>query len=170
MFEVVPPQIERPDRFLSLCPKFSSALVLVQLDRLAWNLGRRRKIAQMYREALSDLPGLSLLDIPDDRSPAWIQFPVLAKDKLAFYKHMQRHGVDVTWTYRYSCADSYGQNGYPNARQAAGTVLGLPVYPSLSDDEVLSICDAAKKYIVTAQMGRTHLGAPTPKPDEPFNT
>ncbi len=146
MFEVIAPQTEIPSRFLASCSRFSSALVLMQLDRLEWNLSRRRKLAQMYQDELAKHPELTLPLIPDNCSPAWIQFPILVDDKRAFYKHMQRNGVDLSWTFRYSCADSYGLVGFPNAQKAAKTVLGLPTYPSLSDEHARLICDAAIRY------------------------
>jgi dTDP-4-amino-4,6-dideoxygalactose transaminase len=146
MFEVVAPQTEAPSSFLGLCSSFSSALVLRQLDRLDWNLSRRRKLAQIYQDELSKHPGLTLPILPEGCSPAWIQFPIQVDDKEAFYRHMQRNRVDLTWTYRYSCADSYGLDGFPNAQQAAKTVLGLPTYPSLRDEHAQYICDVAKKY------------------------
>lgn len=146
MYKVISPRTKIPVHFLRTCSHFSSALVLRQMGRLGWNLSRRRKIAQIYQSGLADIPGLRLPDILEDCSPAWIQFPVSVDDKMAFYRHMQRYHVDVTWTYRYSCADSYGWNGFPNAKRAAQTVLGLPTYPSLSDDQARYICEVAQKY------------------------
>lgn len=151
MFEVVPPQTEIPARFLTPCSRFCCALVLRQLDRLEWNLSRRRKLAQMYQDELARHPELTLPVIPEDCSPAWIQFPILVDNKRAFYKHMQRNGVDLSWTFRYSCADSYGLDGFPNAQKAAKTVLGLPTYPSLSDEHAHLICNAAIQFPASAR-------------------
>jgi perosamine synthetase len=146
MFEVVAPHNETPPNFLTLCSRFSGALVLRQLDRLNWNLRRRRKLAQIYQDELSKHPGLTLPILPVGCSPSWIQFPIHVEDKKAFYRHMQRNRVDLTWTYRYSCADSYSLDGFPNAQRAAKTVLGLPTYPSLTDEHAQYICDVAREY------------------------
>jgi dTDP-4-amino-4,6-dideoxygalactose transaminase len=121
-------------------------VILRQLDRLEWNLTRRRKLAQLYQTELSSHPEMSLPVLPLDCKPAWIQFPIRVNDKLAFYKHMQRHSTDVTWTYRYSCAESYGQGGCPNALQAAKTVVGLPTTPFISNEQVIDICRAANQF------------------------
>jgi perosamine synthetase len=146
MFEIVPAEEKMPPGFLAHSSSFDSALTLVQLDRLVWNVNRRREIAQMYTGALSGHPKLTLPCIPRDSQPAWIQFPLIVEDKWAFYKHMQRHHIDIAWTYRYSCADSYGLQGYNNAQLAAKTVVGLPTYPILSDRQIQEICNAAKSY------------------------
>jgi lipopolysaccharide/colanic/teichoic acid biosynthesis glycosyltransferase/dTDP-4-amino-4,6-dideoxygalactose transaminase len=145
MFEVVRPSEEMPARYLARCPRSASALVLRQLDRLEWNVGRRRAIASAYQEALAGVPGVAPVVVPSPAAPAWIQYPVRASDKAAFYAHMRRHGVDVTWTYRYSCADSYGVE-CPEAREAAMSMLGLPTYPSLTDADVRRVCRAMRAY------------------------
>ncbi len=146
MFEIVSPHSEIPPDFTTSCSSFSGALFLLQLERLDWNLSRRKKLAQIYQEELSKCSWLTIPAIPKDCSPAWIQYSIFVDDKKAFYKYMQNNGVDLSWSYRYSCADSYRADGFPNAHQAAKTILGLPTYPSLTDKHVHYICDLAKKY------------------------
>jgi dTDP-4-amino-4,6-dideoxygalactose transaminase len=117
------------------------------MKRLRWNLSRRRKLGQIYAKELSNSnPNFSICNIQNNCSPSWIQFPILVNDKSAFYKYMQQKGVDLSWTYRYSCAVSYEEEGFPNAERAAKTVLGLPTYPSLTDEQAYMICEIAKKY------------------------
>jgi dTDP-4-amino-4,6-dideoxygalactose transaminase len=146
MYEVVPPHKEIPTSFIRSCSPFACSLFLVQLDRLDKNLKIRRRLAQIYKELLADHPGIQLPLTPESCSPSWIQFSILANDKWAFYQHMQRHKVDLSWTYRYSCADSYGLENFPNARYAAKAVLGFPTYPSLTDEQAQYICGVARKY------------------------
>jgi len=147
MYEVVTPGETIPPGFLASCPRFSRALVSTQLDRLSWNLARRQRIARIYQEGLSDNPAVKLPRIPAECAPAWIQFPIIVENKWAFYRHLQRHGIDAGWTYRYSCADSYGQEGFPASRAAAKTILGLPTYPSLTDEQAAYITDVANRYV-----------------------
>jgi dTDP-4-amino-4,6-dideoxygalactose transaminase len=146
MSEVVSPRLEMPPSFLTTCSDFSNALMLRQLDRLNCNLARRRRLAQIYTDQLAGHPYLTLPIIPEECVPSWIHFPIIVDDKQAFYKHMQRNGVDLGWTFRYSCADSFGLNGFPNARRAAETVLGLPTYPSLSGKKAEHICFVSRSY------------------------
>ena len=146
MYQIAPHRPAPPKKFSSLCPRFSSALLLTQLDQLEWNLNRRRKIAQIYQDNLSDIPGIKFPLIPENSSPAWIQFPILVSNKEKFYKYMQRNGIDLSWTWRYSCAESFGLDGFPNTQKAAKTLLGLPTYPSLTDEDAHYICDVARKF------------------------
>jgi dTDP-4-amino-4,6-dideoxygalactose transaminase len=107
---------------------------------------QRRRLAQIYIEELSAHPDITVPTISDS-SPTWIQFPIMVKDKADFYHYMQRNGIDLSWTYRYSCAESYGLAGqFPNTQIAAKTVLGLPTYPSLSEHSARYIASVAKQY------------------------
>jgi perosamine synthetase len=146
MYEIVRPLRQEPSDFLSRCSGYSSSLVLTQLDHLDWNLKRRRRLAEIYQTRLSGQTHIKTVSIPADCAPAWIQFPVMTHDKESFFKRMQRQQVDLSWTYRYSCAESYDQANCPNARKAAKTVLGLPTYPTISDEQAEFICRLAQEY------------------------
>ena len=147
MYEIVTPKVRKPNGYFSRCSPMACALAFLQLDRLKWNLVRRRSLALIYQNELSKNKKLSLPTIPDICNPAWIQFPILVEDKLAFYKHMQRNHIDVTWTYRYSCADSYGLEGFPNSLHAAKTIIGLPTNPYITDKQAMEICRVANQFI-----------------------
>jgi perosamine synthetase len=147
MFEIVKPLTEVPEEFFSACPCFSSLLISRQFTRLSWNVEKRVKLAQIYMKELSGHPNITL-PVIHNCSPAWIQFPIIVKDKAGFYNYMQHNGVDLSWTYRYSCAESYGFAAQcPNTQIAAKTVLGLPTYPSLSESAAQYIASVAKRYL-----------------------
>jgi perosamine synthetase len=146
MYEVVSPQKELSDDFLRSCSKFSNALILKQLGRMEGILRKRNRTAQIYQEELSNLSWVSIQEKPVDSIPAWIQFPIQVRNKNALYKYMQQNDVDLTWTYRYSCADSYGLNGFPKAREAAKMVLGLPTHTSLSEKQAMYICRIIRQF------------------------
>jgi dTDP-4-amino-4,6-dideoxygalactose transaminase len=146
MYEVVQRRVESTSKYMKQLSPFSSVLVMKELDRLEWNLGRRRSLAKIYQDTLAGHRKLRLLDIPRDCVPAWIQYPVLPDDRGTFYQYMQQQGIDLSWTFRYSCADSYGVNDCPVALHAAKTVLGLPTYPLLTDQQARLICEKVQTY------------------------
>jgi len=146
MYEVVPATIEQPAGYVSCMPTYASALIHRQIDRLEWNLDRRRKIAKIYREQLANHAGWLLPEIPESASPSWIQFPMICDDKLAFYKYMQSQGVDVSWTYKYSCAESFGFNNCPYTQQAAKKIVSLPTTPFITDRQAYQICHKALEF------------------------
>jgi perosamine synthetase len=142
--EIVLPAQKMPEKYLSEISSFVAALVSKQLSRLEENIRIRSRIARIYQMELGETEGIVLPIIPEESSPSWIQFPILVQEKARWYKNMQRRGVDLSWTYKYSCAESYGVLGYANADLAARTVLGLPTYPGLSEDEARRICTLCK--------------------------
>lgn len=146
MYEVVPADRRRPSAFFRICSEASMRLILSQLDRLDSNLERRRFLAGIYREELSDLRGIEIVSPPQESRPSWVQMPVRVENKKAFYKHMQAYGVDLSWAYRYACTDTYGLENFPASQKAARCVLGLPTYPSLDEEQSRYICHAARLY------------------------
>jgi len=157
MFEVVAPNTHIPANFFAGMSSFSSALVSIQLDQLEQSLNRRRKIVQQYSNELSGCNFIELPIVSDECSPSWIQFPVMIGDKWEFYKYMQCYRIDLSWNFRYSCADSYNVYGFPNTQKAAKTVLGLPTYPSLSNKQISYICKVARGYKATFNYSQTRL-------------
>jgi len=146
MIEAVSPAVREPEEMLRRCAPFSSALALAQIDRLPENLRRRRQVAEIYASGLAGHPDITLPKVTQHGNPSWIQYPVMVEDKRALYRYLQQHGIDSSWTYRYSCAESYGLDGFPGSSAAARCVLGLSTYPSLSDDEARYICHVAMDY------------------------
>lgn len=146
MYEIVPPPTRPEKRYFSRCSPFSVELIRKQWAMFGQNISRRRKIAGEYRKTLVNHPHFQLPAIPPGVEPSWIQFPLLVKDKHDFYKYMQRKGIDITWTYRYSCAQEYSQQDCPNAEKIARSILSLPCYPDLTDVEVQRVCKAAAEY------------------------
>jgi dTDP-4-amino-4,6-dideoxygalactose transaminase len=147
MYEIIPATLEQPVRYVSQMPGYACTLVQRQFGRLEWNLNRRRKIAQIYLDELANHDGWILPKVPESSSPSWIQFPMLCDNKIDFYKHMQSNGVDISWTYKYSCAESFGLDGFPNTQQAAKKIVSLPTTPYISDQQAYQICNKALKFL-----------------------
>lgn len=146
MYELVPLALELPADYLRQCSRFSSSLILAQMDRLVFNMARRRKLASIYQNETKKIPWLRVPPLTDGCAPAWLQYSIFTEDKWGFYKYMQSNGIDLSWTYRYSCAESLEINGFPNSKRAAQSVLGLPTYPSLTDQQAEKIVYFARNY------------------------
>lgn len=128
--------------------EFNAALGLLQMKHFNHVVRRRAEIDRRYRTALTDVPGIRCLPIPDGVEPNHAYFPILVgpdygetRDEL--YERMKENGV---YTRRYfypllSSLDMY--RGFPSAAdshlpvavRAAEEVLCLPIYPDLSVDD-----------------------------------
>ncbi|MCE5208171.1 MAG: DegT/DnrJ/EryC1/StrS family aminotransferase [Chloroflexi bacterium] len=139
IFEVVKPEQFNVDQKYRTISPFSCALVLRQLDNLDKNLECRRNVANIYQQELSGKDQFILPRVPENSEPSWIQYPILVKEKLAFLHHMQKNGLDVTWSYRYSCPDTYNLKGFENSQRIAHEIAGLPTWPGLLPEEARQI-------------------------------
>jgi dTDP-4-amino-4,6-dideoxygalactose transaminase len=68
-----------------------------------------------------------------------MRFPVRINGgrKEDFYARCARMGLDMAFTFSYSC--DANMERYPNSCRAAATVLNLPVYSKLSDKDLQTI-------------------------------
>lgn len=146
MFEIVPIKIKTVNDYVKGCSNFASALVLQQLDQLNAIVNRRSKLAEVYSMEMAGNSNFKSPRFPENSVPAWIQFPFRVDDKKSFYNYMQKKGIDLSWTFKYTCSDSFGLYGFPQAKRASLSVLGFPTYPSLTDEQVSYVCKTAKAY------------------------
>jgi dTDP-4-amino-4,6-dideoxygalactose transaminase len=119
------------------------AVVLrAKLERLpAWNR-RRREIARMYCEQLSN-SGLTLPVEPGDALPVYHLFAVRSPKRDILRQALLGHEIECGIHYpvplhvQPACAHlGYRKNEFPVAEEIADTELSLPMHPRLSDAQV----------------------------------
>lgn len=136
------------------------ALGLAQLDRLGANLSRRREIAARYTVAFRDLKGVISPAVRAEVNPAWHLYPIrldLAKlsagrDQIFRALRAENIGVNVHYIpvhlqpyYR----DRFGYRGgeYPVAEDAYERLISLPLFHSMSDQDVDDVIHAVSKVV-----------------------
>ncbi len=131
----------------SLSP-MEATLGLMNLKRVERILRRRWEIACQYDEGLGELKGLRLPVVPAGSFCSWMRFParVLFQDKRDFYSRCLVKGLDLGFTYSYSCSDRCA-----NAQLAGRQVVNLPLNSSLKRDEVIRIIRIVRDVIQTGQ-------------------
>jgi dTDP-4-amino-4,6-dideoxygalactose transaminase len=134
------------------CSRYVAALFALQLPNLEQNIARRRHLADLYAHELGRLDGIGVVEPPAGALPAWIQYPVFVASKRDFARRLLRRSIDVSWTFRYSAAASYGGTDCPNSELAAKTIVGLPTYPAVTDAEAASICSAIRECVTPAHI------------------
>jgi len=118
-------------------------------------LTRRRAVARM-REGLSQLPGLTVASAPDNQEPIWLYLPVfiderefgLGRDAAA--AALAAENLHVRKYYSPPCHHmrAYGASrevSLPRTEAGAYTVLALPVYNDMTEDECDGIVQAFLK-------------------------
>lgn len=131
----------------SIMNDISSAIGLVQLEKLPGYIAKRKHVAEIYDSLLENVDWLERPPaLKDYQTSSYYMYHVQTKlpedrDRLAAYLR----GKNIYTTFRYyplHWVDLYGQKSVhlPNAEIAALSTLCLPIHQSLSDEEVEFIC------------------------------
>lgn len=138
--------------------EFSAALGLLQLQRVAGVLARRREIAALYRQQLAGVRGIRVLFADPDAVTNYGYFPILVGpdypvDRDALYWRLREadiHGRRYFYPLisdfpMYRGMASAQRANLPVAADAAARVLCLPIYPGLRDDEQMRVIDILRR-------------------------
>jgi dTDP-4-amino-4,6-dideoxygalactose transaminase len=151
------------ERYLSSLPGINSrldelqaAILRVKLAKLDENNQRRREIAGIYDGAM-----VTTAIYPpfrsDDISHAYHLYVVRSgqRDRLRQFLLAQGIGTAIHYPYPIHCQPAYrnriltGQGGMENTDKICKTILSLPMYPELRDEEIFKIIDAVVKSNTT---------------------
>ncbi len=128
------------------------ALGVSQLKKIEWMNGRRREIAKYYTDHLNGIEGLDFLRITKGAETNWHLFGILvpAADKYWVMDALRAEGImaNVHYTplhrnrfYAHLSSD----NEMRGSMEFFGRLLRLPIYPSLTEEEMKIVVTAVKK-------------------------
>ena len=129
------------------------ALGLSQMKRLDEFVARRREIAEMYFSQLSGVEGLTLP--PEKSGHAWHLFIARVKDELhgEFFAYLRDNDIRLQVHYRpvplqpyYRKNYGYKAGDFPQAEKYYRQAVSLPIYPLMTDDDVLRVCGVIKNF------------------------
>jgi dTDP-4-amino-4,6-dideoxygalactose transaminase len=156
LWEKIRPLVPLPDAYTERFPDVQAAIGLEALERLeAWTAATLRH-AKMMDEALGDLPDVSIPRVPPDRTHVYYQYCVYGPRRDEVAVRAIRRGVDLETLHVDLCSalDLFAgatvvPPGAPGARRAAGA-LQIPVYSSLSDEEVQRVARVVREVLAEA--------------------
>ena len=132
--------------------ELQAAILRYKLEWLdVWN-EKRRKIAGWYREGLKD----AAVVLPEEEPWAYHVyhlFVVRAPERDRLMKHLASKDIAALIHYptpihlqeAYSSL-GYGKGSFPNAERVAGEIVSLPLYPSLTEEEVKYVCECIREF------------------------
>jgi dTDP-4-amino-4,6-dideoxygalactose transaminase len=139
LWESVRPLSPLPAHYRGRFSNVQAALGLAGLARLPEYIDRTRRHARMLDDLLKDVPGVIIPQVPADRTHVYYQYCPYVPNSEALVKRCIRRGVDVAPMHVDVCTrmDLFGWQG-PTAPGAehASTAVQVPVYESLSDQEI----------------------------------
>ncbi|MCK5294752.1 MAG: DegT/DnrJ/EryC1/StrS aminotransferase family protein [Arcobacteraceae bacterium] len=112
---------------------------------------RRQEISELYIKELNDVTHVTVNDFDEDH--LYTQFIVkINKNRDGFARALKQEGISTGLTYiplhlltYYKQKYKLKITAYGNALSTYGQILSLPMYPSLTNKEVIYICDCIKR-------------------------
>ena len=105
-------------------------------------------MAALYRERLQGISGI--ISVPADapgEEAVYHTFIIRCENRDGLQKYLQRQGIETKVHYpipihlqKAAAALGYKEGDFPNAERQAKTILSLPIYPELSNNEVETVC------------------------------
>lgn len=132
--------------------EMQAALLSWGLKKLsAWNK-RRETLAKIYLKELSGLP-VTLPAVYAARKNVWHLFVVRAKGRNGLKKYLLEKGIETAIHYPKPIFKqpayqflNYNDKDLPKTAGVMEEILSLPLYPELTEKEVLGICFAVKDF------------------------
>ena len=141
-----------------------AALGGVQLDRLGGGLRRRRSLAAIYHQILADLDGITIpFDDKIDISSNYI-LPVVLNNRCPFnrdeFRELLEAGYGIQTSIHYPAVHKFTPYralaaDLPVTEYVVEHEMTLPLYYSMTEEQVVYVCQAIKDIIAAASMKHT---------------
>ncbi len=138
---------------------FQAALLSSQLDKLPMFATRRKEIVKMYDGAFADMPEIKIQrEIPESDTVRHLyilrlNLELLTCDRRQFFDALyaentcpQVHYLPVYWHSYYEKL-GYEKGICPEAEAFYNEVMSIPLYPMLTDEDVMDVIKAVKKVV-----------------------
>lgn len=136
--------------------EFQAAMGIVNLPLHEQEVGKRKALAEVYCDCLKDVPGISTYPYDAEVDYNYAYFPVKVEEEYgltrdALWKKLKEQKIETRKLYDkltcdYSC---YKDKGYVKrtayADKVKNNTLDLPMYGSLTKEDVCYICEAIRK-------------------------
>ena len=130
-----------------------AAILRTKLNRLEQYIARRREIAQMYNELLAD----TSLILPKEASwgrHVYYLYVVRHPERDRIISQLRQEGIflNISYPTPIHLMDAYkhlanGEGSLPNTEAAAHEIFSLPMYPTLTNEEVERVATSIKKLL-----------------------
>jgi len=131
-----------------------SALGLVQLDKLEEANSHREKLTKRYIENLKECKLISIPFVKNEHKSVYHIFPILLDkkvDRIEVINKLKEFGIQSSIHYPafkdFTAFKDMGLNSCPVAEDIAKRELTLPLYPTMSFDEVDYVSESLKKIL-----------------------
>jgi dTDP-4-amino-4,6-dideoxygalactose transaminase len=134
--------------------EFRAAFGLLQLKYIDGEIRKRKKIAEIYRENLKNIPGIRYLNDIENVRHNYIYFPIFVcekeygKTRDELYEILKKNDIFarryfyplISEFLPYKSLPSSNAKNLPNATKLSREVICLPMYADLSESDVENVC------------------------------
>lgn len=136
-----------------------AALGASQMNRLDQFVARRREIVEAYNKAFKDVLQITIPYQHPDGNSSWHLYVIrLKSDQLTATRkevfealQKQKIGVNVHYipvhTLPYYQELGYQKGSMPNAEKLYEEIISLPLFPAMTDEDVLDVISAVKEIV-----------------------
>lgn len=136
------------------CDALQAAALSVKLKHLGrWTEARRRH-AQHYQALLQDITGLKLPKIAPENIPSYHLYVVQVDNRDFVMKSLAEKGIATGLHYPLPLhlQEAYSHlqlptGSFPVTESCAQRLLSLPMYPELTEEQIVYICDSLKEIL-----------------------
>ncbi|HUS93009.1 MAG TPA: DegT/DnrJ/EryC1/StrS family aminotransferase [Phycisphaerae bacterium] len=131
-----------------------AAVLLVKLRHLDGWSARRRANAARYDELLADVEEVTTPAILPGNESIYNQYVLRVPRRDEMGAYLKEHGIGTAVYYPVSlheqaCFAGLGHKpgDFPESEKAAGEVIALPVFPELTDEQLVYVADTIKQFL-----------------------
>ena len=136
--------------------QLNAAYIRAQIKDQDVNIKREREIAQIYSKELANVEHVQTPSMDNEENAFSLYIIKIDKNRDSFATALQEEGIGSGLHYiplhlltYYKTKYSLRVNDFPVALRTFQQVLSLPIYASMSDDEVKTVIKAVKKIAKT---------------------
>jgi dTDP-4-amino-4,6-dideoxygalactose transaminase len=130
-----------------------AAILNVKLSHIGDAIQKRANHAAQYREILKDIAGIKLPPVKTGNKEVNYVFCIKAEKRDALEKILQSKEIGTSIYYPVplhlqKCFEylGYKKGDFPVAEKLCETVLALPMFPELTEDEVSFVCKSIREF------------------------
>jgi len=135
-----------------------AAILNVKLKELDKWTARRREIAARYQKRFSDLEMIIPIDKPEEKA-VYHTFIIQTQNRNELMNYLREKGIDTKVHYPVAIHMQeaaqylgYKKGDFPVTDKQVETILSLPVYPELTDEQINYICDSVIEFCTKHQL------------------
>jgi len=131
-----------------------AAVLRVKLHHLEEQNDRRRALARIYMDQLGREDHLTVQTILPEATAVWHLFTITTSDRDRLADLLRSRGIETLVHYPVpphlsgAYSEEFGAAAdFPIAKDLSASVLSLPLYPSLQEKDILSVCSAVAEAL-----------------------